>query len=143
MTYVIIGLSVITVVLSWVLFPQYSKFYIESHVGSFDSLPSQRFKDNTVIFILAVRSMFAVGWISSLMYMRRLVRACNKHLLAIISVYAVISLFGYGALVFQDSMTWQTIVRAAQALAGAGLVVIVLLPPCRRSMKRYVEVSDS
>ncbi len=142
LTYAIIGLSVLALLLSWIFFQSYSEFYIKTHGSSFDSLPSQQFKVNTVVFILVIRSAFSLGWISSLIYMRRLVRARNRHLLVIISVYAVISFVGYGILVFQNAMLWQTVIRGAQALAGAGLLVLVLSQRARRSIKKYVDDPD-
>ncbi|RUQ21826.1 hypothetical protein D8M21_05930 [Kocuria sp. HSID16901] len=60
----------------------------------------------------------------------------------IISVYAVISFVGYGILVFQNAMLWQTVIRGSQALAGAGLLVLVLSQRARRSIKKYVDDPD-
>lgn len=141
--YGIIGLSLLALVLSWILFPQYSDFYISTHEASFVDLPDDQFRKNTVVFILALRSLFALGWISSLLYTRKLVQARNRHLLAIVIVYAVISFLGYGLLAFQPALPWQTIIRCLQCAIGASMIILFCIPSCRSSIRDYIAEYES
>ncbi|MUN55316.1 hypothetical protein GMA10_08865 [Kocuria koreensis] len=141
--YGIIGLSLLTLVLSWILFSQYSDFYISTHQASFVDLPDDQFRKNTVIFILALRGLFALGWISSLLYTRKLVQAHNRHLLAIVTVYAVISFLGYGLLACQPALPWQTIIRCLQSAIGASMIVLICVPNCRSSIRDYIGEYES
>ncbi|MGK4065904.1 hypothetical protein AB0Y14_07570 [Rothia sp. HC945] len=127
--YGIIGLSLLALVLSWILFPQYSDFCIRTH--------------EAVVFILALRSLFALGWINSLLYTRKLVQARNRHVLAIVIVYAVISFLGYGLLAFQPAVPWQPIIRCLQCAIGASMIILFCIPSCRSSIRDYIGEYES
>lgn len=136
-TYTIILFSFLNLALSWLLFSDYSGSYIESHPSSFDKIETGTTPHTTVVISLVVRSLFSIGWVASVFYLRHLIHHPPQNLFLYLLGYSIIGCAGYGILALQASLEWQVIIRYSQLALCITLLVVCVSPSFRRSIKSY------
>lgn len=115
-------LAVLQLLLSLVLVQQYAAWFRGTHPGT----PTL-----AVVLALLVRSVVAIGWVSSYRAVRGWLRDPGPHAGRAALVVGLVLVAGYLWLLGQDAPWWLTPLRGAQLAVLAGVVLPLLHPAVR------------
>ena len=135
---VVLLVSAAGIIFSWIYFPSYAREFIAAHPKSFEGIDSEERKFLGVGLGLGIRSLVALTWVATYVYLRRLVHRADKSLPQFLLWYPVISCAGYGYLLTQPSLGWQLSLRWFQFVLCLMFAVVALLPASRQSVRDYV-----
>lgn len=120
--FVIVGVSILNVILSWVFFDDFAKDYVQRHPESFAGIDSDAARRRAIGILLGMRGLFALGWIGSVLYLWRVVAMGSKHLVGIVVGYGLVGIGGYGWMLLRGGAPWQEVLWSIQ-VAGSALVL--------------------
>lgn len=135
---VVLMVSAAAIVFSWIFFPSYARGFIAAHPQSFEGLDSENRQFWGVGIGLGIRSLVALTWVATYVYLRKLVNSADKSLPQFLLWYPLISCAGYGYLLTQPALGWQLALRWFQFVLCLIFAVVALLPASRRSVREYV-----
>lgn len=139
--YIVMAIAFLSIVVNWVFFPRFVDMMVNAHPDDYrgESPAAQR---GVIAGVLVLRTVVAFTWISSLLYLKKLVEESKKATLRTPIIYTVFGTIAYTVLIFQPAFVPVTVMRSVQAAVFFCLLIYILIPGNRRVITNYLQKGE-
>ena len=139
--YIVMAIAFLSIVVNWVFFPRFVDMMVNAHPDDYrgENPAAQR---GVIAGVLVLRTVVAFTWISSLLYLKRLVEESKKATLRTLIIYTVFGTIAYTVLIFQPAFVPVTVMRSVQAAVFFCLLIYILIPGNRRVITNYPQKGE-
>ena len=130
---ILLSLSTIALLCSWLFFHRYADAFVASHSSSFEGVDDPGVRSGVILGALILRTVVALTWGFSAVYLYRELQKRREQAGVILMFYAGVCLVSFSYLAFHADLPAITVVRIVQVVVS----ITVLLYLFQRKIRRF------
>jgi len=128
---ILLSLSTIALLCSWLFFHRYADAFVASHSSSFEGMDDPEIRNGVILGALILRTVVALTWGFSAVYLYRELRNRREQAGLILTLYAGVCLVSFSYLAFHADLPVITAVRIVQLMVSVTLLLYLFLRKIR------------
>lgn len=130
---ILLSLSAVALLCSWIFFHRYADAFVASHSSSFEGVDDPGVRSGVILGVLILRTVVALTWGFSAVYLYRELQKRREQAGVILMFYAGVCLVSFSYLAFHADLPAITVVRIVQVVVS----ITVLLYLFQRKIRRF------
>lgn len=130
---ILLSLSAVALLCSWIFFQRYAETFVASHPSSFEGVDDPGIRNGVILGALIFRTVLAFTWGFSVLYLYRELQRRRGEAGLILMLYAGVCLVSFSYLALHADLPAIAVVRIFQVIISVALLLYFFLRKIRSS----------